>query len=195
MADVKAVELVEGARIIVKCTVNENLEKGRRLNDAKAMRNGKSLIRSVTEKDTGKVERWIERQMPYPFPAGLIQDPLTKKPARTDMTPADIAKAVADWQKQLELLVAAEGRYTMVNAEGKTLSGVTVLTVPGGKNSPGPVSVLPSVFGESGVFGKGFKLAIQGDVNAAMADEFIVIDPKVKPIKTKATSFDPDAAW
>lgn len=186
-----SVELVEGARIVLKITINETLEGDvvRKFNEA-AEKSGRIL----TKKDTG--ERYMNRKLPYPFPAGLIADPLTGKPARTDMTTADIGKAIAAWLSQIDQLRKAGGKFVMVMPDGSKAEGVTVLTVPGSKaDNYAPVDVLPSLFGESGIFGKGFKLGIQGPVNSAMVDQFMTVTKKGKVAKSASGGWEPNSTW
>lgn len=152
-AKVTPVRLLEGARVLVQCTVNEDLEKGYKLKDAP--------YKVQTRIDGGA--RYIVRNLVYPFPAGLIEDFVTKKPP-VEMTPAQLAQAVADWSKQIADLVAAKGQVVTKNAEGQDVSGVV------------PIDVIPSV---PAIFNKGFKLEIQGPVNSQMRkDQMITVDAK-----------------
>ncbi len=147
MADGKALELKEGARIAVVSTVYE--EKGKReLKDA----NGRKV---QTRTEDG--QRFVQRVLVYPFPAGLVQDPITGKPA-SELTPQQIGHAVGEWGREIAELKANGGKVVLTNKEGKAVSGTV------------PIDVIPSV---ADVFAKGFKLEIQGPVNQQMVKDHV----------------------
>jgi|SRR5581483_1440448 hypothetical protein len=164
VASNNAVVLKEGARILVQITVFEDKEKGRTLKE------GKYPIR--TRADDGK--RYIQRSLVYPFPMGLIEDPFTKKPA-VDMTPDQLAASVAQWSKDIEALRQSGGAVQTTNADGKVVSGVV------------PVDVIPSI---SNIFDKGFKLEVQGPVNAQMVRDQVVTTGKRAPISKAAKTLE-----
>lgn len=154
MADAtqKVFELKDGARIVVETTLYEDLDKngnGRKLHDH-TDGNGKVLRKVQTRAEDG--QRFVKRSLVYPFPAGLIKDEFTgKEPVA--MTAAQLGHSIGEWFKDIEALREAGGRVHMTNADGKEINGVV------------PLDVIPT---PAEVFGKGFKLEIQGPLNAQM---------------------------
>ena len=147
MAEGKALEMKEGARIAVWVTVYE--EKGKReLHDA----NGRKV---QTRTEDG--QRFVQRVLVYPFPAGMAQDPITKKPALS-LTPQQIGHAVGEWGREIDEVKANGGKVWLTNKDGKRVEGSV------------PIDVLPTV---ADVFSKGFKLEIQGPVNQQMVKDHV----------------------
>lgn len=152
VADANAVRLVEGARVLVQCTVNENKAEGAILKDAP--------YKVQTRADGG--ERYIQRNLVYPFPAGLIDDPFTGKKGVENMTPQQLAQAIEAWGKQIELLKTAGGKV-VTQLNGKDVEGLV------------PTDVIPT---PAEIYVKGFKLEIQGPVNSQMRKDQLVVKGK-----------------
>ena len=174
MADGKALELREGARILVESTVYEDLDKdgnGKKLHDA----NGRKV---QTRAEDG--QRFVAVKYAYPFPSGFASDPFTGKPASENQTPQAITHALTEWVKEVEQLQANGGKVAIV-VNGKT----TERTVPVGKLIP----TMPEVMI------KGFKLEIQGPVNQQMVKDHVTmvgVTAKAKGSKAKGP-IDPNA--
>lgn len=159
MAEGAALELKEGARIGLSVTVYEDDGKDetgkvtrpqRLLKDA----NGRKV---QTRTEDGK--RFVQRVLFYPFPAGMVKDPITgKEPAALNAT--QMGHSIGEWVKEVEQLKANGGKVTFANKEGKAVSGTM------------PVDVIPS---PADVFNKGFKLEIQGPVNQQMVKDHVTI--------------------
>src|SRR5271154_3158853 len=100
MAEAKALELREGARIGLKVTVYEDTdEKGtkgvkRLLHDA----NGRKIQTRVEDG-----QRFVQRVLFYPFPAGMARDPITGKEA-VALNPTQLGHAIGEWSKDIALL-------------------------------------------------------------------------------------------
>lgn len=156
MADAKALELKEGARIGLKVTVYEDTDEGgkkgvkRLLKDA----NGRKV---QTRAEDG--QRFVQRLLFYPFPMGLSKDPITGKEPVV-MNAQQLGHSIGEWAKEVEVLKANGGLVTFVNANGKTVNGKM------------DVTVIPTV---EEIFNKGFKLEIQGPVNQQMVKDHVTI--------------------
>jgi len=159
MADGKALELKEGARIDVSVTVYEDIKtkdasgrvtEGKTLHDA----NGRKV---QTRAEDG--QRFVRRVLMYPFPAGLIDDPLTGKKAAENMTAQQIGHALNEWLKEVEALKANGGRVSV--SDGKDSVTMEV-----------PIDVIPT---PAETLVKGFKLEIQGPVNQQLVKDHVTV--------------------
>jgi len=186
------IELKEGARIEITVSVREDTKEGRLLKDGPR----------VVVIDGKRIAR---RTMYYPFPQGFAEDPLSGKPADVTMNHATMTKAITEWLNVLTHLekVAVDSpayasepneadrkvfRFSIINNNPANdidpATGKPKVIVGHGSS---PMKYLPSLFGESGVFGKGFKLAIQGPANLDLAREYVIAGPKVTVAKTART--------
>ena len=161
-AEHRAVELMEGARVRVDVTVYEdtvgNAKGEKRLFVENPVFHGKERpIQSRVE--DGK--RYITIPFCYPFPAGLIEDPWTKKPAVT-MSPSELGVAIGHWLKQVDELKAAGGHFV---TKQRRKDGTEFMAA--GKD---PLDCIPT---PADIFQKGFKLEIQGPVNGDLAKAVI----------------------
>ena len=174
---VKAVELVEGARVKIESVVYEDVKGGRLLKSE-----GPHAARIMTRTEDGT--RYWKRVYVYPMPAGLIDDPLTGLKAR-ELSPAELATAIGHWLKVVEQVVAAGG-HTFVMAP-KSDSASDLADKAGYARIPQvlPTKIIPTV---SQIFKKGYSLSIQGPVNAQMAADSIVVSGKPKAEKSAKTS-------
>src|SRR5208283_5346551 len=86
--------------------------------------NGRKLADCVTtgrkvQTRTEDGARFVRRLLLYPFPAGLVEDPITLKPAEEKQTTAQMAHALGEWLKEIEQLQANGGAITYINSDGK----------------------------------------------------------------------------
>lgn len=179
------VTLVEGARILIQTTVYESTtpDKNGQTRHIKPESTWQHLYPVLKVKvRTEDGARYLTRNLVYPAPAGLLDDPFTKKPAKANMTPQEIAVAISNWVKDIEAMEKAGGTYVVKDvpqADG------TVKDVPG----KSPMGKLIPSFPE--VFNKGFSLEIQGPVNQQLAKDCIEVRGGTKKkAPVRATAFD-----
>ncbi len=171
MADGKALELKEGARIAVVSTVYEEMDKDGKKGQKRLFKvsptdpkkaesdSGKQIVIQTRTEDGS---RFVQRTLLYPFPAGLAADPMTGKEA-AKLSPQQLGHAIGEWLKELELLNTNGGVVSVVNSKGQTVVGSV------------PTDIIPTV---SEILCKGFSLGIQGPVNQQMVKDFITTTGK-----------------
>lgn len=143
----KAVELYEGARIGIKSTIYEDPKSGR-------------LFKADLDEDLGKRvktrtvggKKYLTKTLVFPFPPGLVEDPLTKRPA-TEMSPQELTLAIEHWLKTVAAVKAAGGHVMVKGKDGRAASFVI------------PHEIIPSI---ADLFKMGYLSMVQGPLKVTL---------------------------